>query len=66
MEDELMTAAQVAKVLGIPAPTIYRMVKDGEVKYIDATKAWHKQKHYLFRVEDVQEAIDRRAKDRRA
>ena len=60
MESELMTAPQIKKLLGIPPMTLYRLARAGEIAYTDVTKPWHRQRHYLFRLEDVEAYLAKR------
>lgn len=53
----MVSATVISREFGIPVATLYRMVKDKRVPFVDATKPWHQRSHYLFSRDAIRDAL---------
>ncbi len=59
MEDSLVTAKAIVDTFGIPRSSLYRLAKDGKIRYhLGPEKAWRQRRELLFNPEEVAADIE--------
>jgi excisionase family DNA binding protein len=64
-EEALVTVDTVVRETKIPRATVYKMVEEKRIPFVDVTQPWHRRRQLRFRLSEVQAALRDMGEQRR-